>query len=147
MTVPEEHQIISRVFRTSSYLITPNLWHTVNFDESDFNVGNNFDLSIDSFNCTYAGYYLISGKVTLELLQDGERMLVAIARNTTTLEAGTSTHASYLGFISAGVVDILYLNEGDLIQLRVYHTDSISRNVFGNSYGTYTYFSITLIED
>ncbi len=143
--VPEAH--LARVYLTSSYSITDFNYHVVNFNAIDYNVGNNFDLTTDTFTCTYAGYYLISGMVTLNYLDDGEYMYVAIYRNTTILEAGNSVHASLSSVTSAEIVDTLYLNIGDLIQLKVLHSHTPETNIFGLPSATWTYLSIGLIQN
>ncbi len=143
--MPEAH--LARAYLTSSYTVTDFNWHVINFNAIDYNVGNDFDLATDTFTCTYAGYYLISGMVTLNYLVDGEYMYVGIYRNTTILEAANCVQASQSSVASAEIVDILYLNIGDSIQLKVLHSHTPDTDVFGLSSATWTYLSIALIQN
>jgi len=138
---------MARAYLTASYAVSTSTWHTVNFTNLDYNVGGCFDLNTDSFNCSYTGYYLVSGMVSLDLLYDEDIMLVGIYKNNTVLIAGSSAHASHVDFISAGVVDTLYLEVGDSIQLKVWHSFGVNRYIYGNPFSTYTYLSIILIEN
>jgi len=61
--------------------------------------------------------------------------------------AGAIVQGSYLGPISASVVDVLYLNLGDIVELQVWHTYITPSTVYGNSDDRSTYLSIVLIEN
>jgi hypothetical protein len=151
LTVPsqqsEAHYHMARAYLNATYDISYEHWHTVNFTALSYNVGGNFDLDTDLFTCTYEGYYLISGMVTLEPLDTGYEMNIAIVRNSVTFEAGTIVQGSYLGPISAGVADVLYLYVGDVIELQVWHTYITPSTVYGNQDDRSTYLSIMLIEN
>ena len=51
-------------------------------------------------------------------------------------------HAAHLTILSASFTDIVYLNEGDYVELRAGHTGSSPRAIFGDSEGIYTYLTI-----
>ena len=143
--VQEENQSITRVFKSGSTVISENTWWKIDFDVLDFDVYNNFNIITDVFNCTNPDYYQISGLITFVLLQDGEEAYAAIVKNNAINEAINIVHASNTGAISTGVVDIVYLSEGDTIELQTYHTGSGGRGVYGSPNGVYTYLSIAFI--
>jgi hypothetical protein len=141
---PEEPEIKARAYLTATYPVSTSTWHTVNFNALDYNIGSDFSLATDSFNCSYAGYYLISGMASLELLPDGNILLIGIYKNDTVLVSGSSTHSSHHDFISVGVTDLLYLEEGDSVKLKIWHSYGSDRYVYGSTLHTYTYLSIML---
>ena len=136
-----------RVFRYSDYTVGSGTWITVNFDTVDFDDGGNFNLITDRFTCPYAGYYLISGRVLFENLDANTNFYVTIFRDITIWEAGTASHTSHVDYISSGVVDILYLDVEDTVELKLLHFTTGGATVYGSSWGAYTYFTVMFIDD
>ena len=58
------------------------------------------------------------------------------------LKAWIIARAAHSTILSTNFTDIVYLNEGDYIELGVYYTGSGSREIFGDSEGIYTYLTI-----
>ncbi|MBY8987583.1 MAG: hypothetical protein KGD61_03935 [Candidatus Lokiarchaeota archaeon] len=72
---------------------------------------------------------------------DGEAIFLA-AFVEGILESGSAAHASQTNSLSTGFTDIVYLNAGDFLELRVFHTGVAPRTFNGNSEGSYTYLTI-----
>ena len=150
-----EHEVIvfvlnnkpaSRAYRASSMVLTATVWHDVDFNVLDYDIGSDFNMGTDEFVCPYKGIYLISGRVTMLSLQDGEEMHLVINKNGVGFVSRTITHASHTGPISANVVDILSLDKGDTIKLRLFHDGAGARTLYGTTDGINTYLSIAAIE-
>jgi len=136
----EPQKPLARVFVAFSYSIPSTSWTTINFDVLDYDETGDFNIVTDRFICPTSGYYLISGMVTF-IMPDGETILLAAIREGVN-EAGSLAHASHSDSLSTGFTDIIYLNAGDYLELRAFHTGSAPRSIFGNAEGTYTYFTI-----
>ena len=113
----------------------------VNFDVLDYDETDDFNLITDRFICPISGYYLVSGMVTFGGMQDGEAIFVA-AFIEGALKAWIIARAAHSTILSTSFTDIVYLNEGDYVELRAYHTGSGPREIFGDSEGVYTYLTI-----
>jgi len=70
---------------------------------------------------------------------------VAIYKNSLINKATNVVHASNTGIISASVVDVINMTEGDTIDLRVYHTTGVSETIYSGINGAYTFLSIAFI--
>ena len=136
----EPPRSLARASLAFSYSTPSTIWTPINFDVLDYDVTSDFNITTNRFICPTSGYYLISGMVTFTM-QDGETILLAAYREGV-YEAGSLAHASHSDSLSTGFTDIIYLNAGDYLELRAYHTGSGSRSIFGNAEGTYTYFTI-----
>ena len=135
-----------RVFTSVSTSIPSTTYTTVNFDVVDFDVTSDFNIITDRFICPSSGYYLVSVMVTFTPMYDGEYIL-AVAYSEGVFEAGSYAQASHTNVLSAGFSDIVYLNAGDYLEVRVYHSGSTPRFIYGNSAGTYTYLTITAVDN
>ena len=130
-----------RVYLSSSYSIPSVGWATVNFDEVDYDTTGDFDITSDKFICSTSGYYLISGSLMFSPMNDGEIIYVATVIEGV-LKAGSTAHASQTSSLSTDFTAIVYLNKGDYVEMWAYHTGTPSRTIFGNSAGSYIYFTI-----
>jgi hypothetical protein len=137
----------ARAYRSTSLSIPQAAWTKIDFDFLDYDEGSNFDILNDRFTCPYEGYYLVSGMVTFVWLDVDTAMYVAVIKNDIVWEAASASEASHNDFVSAGVTDIIYLELGDTIDLRVYHTSISTRNVYGSSTGGYTFLTVSLFDD
>ena len=135
---------LARVFRSSDYSIPKLSWETVNFNVLDYDKTGDFNLLTDKFICPTSGYYLISVMLTFVIMNDEEAIFVVAVREGI-LESGSSAHASQTNSLSVGFTDIVYLNAGDYLELRAYHTGDDDRFIDGSTAGTYTYFTIAAI--
>ena len=124
-----------------SYSTPSTIWTPINFDVLDYDVTSDFNLTTDKFICPTSGYYFISGMVTFGGMQDGEA-IYALAFIEGYLKSWVIARAAHSTILSASFTDIVYLNEGDYVELQVYHTGSGSRDIFGDSVGIYTYLTI-----
>jgi len=135
---------LARAFLSTSYSTTNGLWFKVNFNVIEYDVSGDFNIISDRFICPTSGNYLISGMVTFSTTQDGEIIHVAAFREGVR-EAGGVTHAAHATIISVGFTDIVYLTAGDYVELQTYHSGSGSDTIYGNTAGTYTYFTIAFL--
>ena len=133
---------LARAFLNSGYVISSGSWMVVNFDVLDYDTTGDFNLMTDRFICPISGYYLISGMLTFSIMTDGEAIFVA-AFIEDILKAWNAVRAAHSTILTTSFTDIVYLNEGDYVELRAYHTGSGPRAIFGDSEGIYTYLTIT----
>ena len=141
----EPPRSLARASLAFSYSIPSTTWTTINFDVLDYDETGDFNIITNRFICPTSGYYLVSGMVTL-IMQDGETIQLAAFREGV-YEAGSLAHASHSDGVSTGFTDIVYLNVSDYLELRAHHTGSGSRSIFGNAEGTYTYLTITAVDN
>ena len=132
---------LTRAYLNTAYAVSSGSWEAVNFDVLDYDTTANFDIVTDRFICQISGYYLISGMLMFSLMLDGEAIFLA-AFVEGILESGSGAHASQADKLSTGFTDIVYLNAGDFLELRVFHTGVGPRTINGNSAGSYTYLTI-----
>jgi len=146
ITQVEPPRPLVRVFVSASSSIPSTTYTTVNFDVIDFDVTGDFNIMTDRFISPSSGYYLISVMVTFTPMYDGEYILAA-AYSEGGYEAGSYAQASHTNVLSTGFTDIVYLSIGEYLEIRVYHSGSTARFVYGNSAGTYTYLTITAVDN
>jgi hypothetical protein len=79
-------------------------------------------------------------------MQDGETIKVGVFSEGG-FEAGSVAHASHTSDLSAGFTDIVFLNAGDFVEFGAYHTGAGLRSIYGDSSGTYTYLTITAVNN
>ena len=132
---------LARAFLNYSYAIPGFCWNVVNFTVLDYDTTDDFNITSDRFICPTSGYYLISGMIMFSSMNDGERIFVAAHREGV-VEAGCTAQASQNGDLSAGFSDIVYLNEGDYVELMAFHCVTGQREIYGDSTGMFTYFTI-----
>jgi len=141
VTQVESPKPLARAFLDFSYAIPGFVWNVVNFTVLDYDTTSDFNIATDRFICPTSGYYLISGMIMFSSMNDGEIIYVATRREGI-LEAGSTAQASTNGGISTGFSDIVYLNEGDYVELLAFHTVTGQRTLYGDSTGAYTYLTI-----
>ena len=132
---------LARAFLSTSYAISGLGWTPVNFTVLDYDTTGDFNITTDRFICPTSGYYLISAMLMFSNMYDTEIIFLAAAREGV-LIAGSSAQASGTSSLATGFTDIVYLNGSDYIELWVYHTANSSREISGDSWGAYTYFTI-----
>ncbi len=132
---------LARAYLNFGYMFSSGSYNLVNFDVLDYDETGDFNLMTDRFICPISGYYLISGMVTFGGMQDGEAIFAA-AFIEGVLKAWIIARAAHSTILSTSFTDIVYLNEGDYVELRAYHTGSGPREIFGDSQGIYTYLTI-----
>jgi len=137
---------LTRAFLNMGYGISSGIYMVVNFDVLDYDETDDFNLITDRFICPISGYYLVSGMVTFGGMQDGEAIFV-LAFVEGILKAWIIARAAHSTILSTRFTDILYLNEGDYVELKVYHTGSGPREIFGDSEGIYTYLTIAATDN
>lgn len=137
----EPSKPLARAFLNSSYEISGFTLNVVNFTVLDYDTTGDFNITTDRFICPTSGYYLISGMITYSSMDGGEIIYLA-ARREGVIEAGCFAQASHVGELSTGFSDIVYLNEGDYVELVTQQISLILKTIYGDSAGTYTYFTI-----
>ena len=135
-----------RVFSSASSSIPSTTYTIVDFNVIDFDVTGDFNIITDRFICPSSGYYLVSVMITFTPMYDGE-FISAVAYSEGVFEAGSYSQASHTNVLSTGFTDVVYLNAGDYLEVKVYHSGSTARLVYGNSAGTYTYLTITAVDN
>jgi len=141
ITQVEPPKPLTRAFLNVSYDIPGFGWNVVNFTVLDYDTTGDFNITTDRFICPTSGYYLISGMIMFSSMNDGEIIYLAAHREGI-LEAGSVSQASTAGLLSTGFSDLVYLNEGDYVELLAFHTVAGQSTIWGDSAGTYTYFTI-----
>ncbi len=134
-------QPLARAFVSSGHSVPSSTWTVVDFDVLDYDVTGDFNIGTDRFICPISGYYLISGKVSFVVMLDGEYIFVGVYREGV-LEVDRLVYGTQTVSLSTSFTDIVYLNAGDYVEVRVYHSGSFSRSIYGNIEGTYTYLTI-----
>jgi len=137
----ESPKPLARAFVSSGFSVLDSNWTVVNFDVVDYDVTSDFNILTNRFICPTSGNYLISGRVTFVIMLDGEAFWVGVFReDIMVVESSVYGHSTVS--LSTNFADIVYLNGGDYNEVRVYHTGSFSRSIYGNTDGTYTYITI-----
>jgi len=113
----------------------------VNFDAVDYDVTGDFNITTDRFICPISGYYFISCKVYFVSMEDGKHINVGLYRNGILVTLNVA-RASTTGSLSSTFTDILYLTATDYLEVRVYHTGSSARSIYGDTEGKYSYLTI-----
>ena len=134
-------QPLARAFVSSGHSVPDHNWTVVDFDIVDYDVTSDFNIVTDRFVCPTSGYYLISGKVKFVIMLDGEAIFVAVFREGVS-EIESSVYGSNTVSLSTNFVDVVYLNAGNYVEVRVYHTGGSARAIYGDTEGTYTYLTI-----
>ena len=137
---------LARAFLNLGYAVSSGSYLVVNFDVLDYDETGDFNLTTDKFICPTSGYYFISGMVTFGGMQDGEA-IYALAFIEGYLKSWVIARAAHSTILSTSFTDIVYINEGDYVELRVSHTGSGSREIFGDSEGIYTYLTIAATDN
>lgn len=132
---------LTRVFVSSAQSVPDHIWTVVDFDAVDYDVTGDFNLITDRFICPTSGYYLISGRVFFTIILDGETIWAGVYREGI-LEVESRAYGSNTLSLDTIFSDIVYLNAGDYVELRVYHTGSFDRSIYADTEGTYTYLTI-----
>ena len=132
---------LARASLDFGYAIPSGSYMVVNFDVLDYDETGDFNLTTNRFICPTSGYYFVSGMVTFGGMLDGEVIYVA-AIIEGALKAWIIAGAVNSTIISTSFTDIVYLNEGDYVELRADHTGSSPREIYGDSEGIYTYLTI-----
>ena len=138
---PEPPKPLARAFLNTSYAIPGFGWNVVNFTVLDYDTTGDFNITTDRFICPTSGYYLISGMIMFSSMNDGEIIYLAAHREGV-LETVSTVQASTPGDLSTGFSDIVYLNEGDYVEMLAFHTVTGHRTIWGDSTGAHTYLTI-----
>ena len=137
----ENPKPLARAFIATSYSIPSSSLTVVNFDVLDYDVTDDFNITADRFICPTSGYYFISGKVKFVVMLDGEYIDVGVYSEGIMVVESRASASNTLS-LSISFTDIVYLNATDYVELRVYHTGSTARSIYGDTEGTYTYLTI-----
>jgi len=123
-------------------------WTKVNLDSLTYDLGNNFDESVNyRFTAPVSGLYIIIGAVSFldtSVIAD-KSYAVAVYKNNASISQAF-VHASYAGYVSAKVADELFLKKDDYVELFVY-TDAAGNavDVYGEASGINTFLVVRLI--
>ena len=138
----ETPKTMVRAFLETSLSIPSSTLTVVNFDAVDYDVTGDFNIATDRFICPTSGYYFISCKVHFVSMVGGEFINVGLYRDGI-LVAENVARASLTASLSTSFTDILYLNATDYLEVRVYHSGSFARSIYGDTEGKYSYLTIT----
>jgi len=142
----ESPKPLVKAFVSSSQSVPDHNWTVVDFDAVDYDVTGDFNIGTNRFICPTSGYYLISGTVTFTVMLDGDYIFAGVYREGILILQST-VYGSQTVILSVSFTDIVYLNAGDYIEVRVYHGGSSDRAIHGNTEGTYTYLTITATDN
>ena len=137
----EPPKTLVRAFLETSQSIPSSTLTVVNFDGVDYDVTGDFNILTDRFICPTSGYYFISGKVHFISMVSGEFINIGLYRDGI-LVAENVARASNTASLSTSFTDILYLNATDYLEVKVYHTGSFARSIYGDTEGKYSYLTI-----
>ena len=132
---------LARAFVSISQSVPDHTWTVVNFTALDYDVTGDFNIVTDRFICPTSGYYFISCKVHFVSMVGGEFINVGLYRDGI-LVAENVARASLTASLSTSFTDILYLNATDYLEVRVYHSGSFARSIYGDTLGKYSYLTI-----
>jgi len=142
----EPPKTLLRVFVNASTVIPDDIFTTVDFNAIDFDVTGDFNITTNRFICPSSGYYLVSAMITFFNMSVGE-IIIAYAISEGVFKSGSYAQASHTYPLSTGFTDVVYLNVGGYLYVGVYHTGSAPRDMYGNPAGTYTYVTITAVDN
>jgi hypothetical protein len=110
-------------------------------DTEEFDIGNCFDTGTSRFQPTVAGYYQVTGEVTVFT---GTGVLYpAIFKNGSNAKGGNTTTINAIN-CTANVTALIYMNgTTDYLELYVYQTAAVSHTVAAGA--SYTYFQAAYI--
>ena len=107
------------------------------FNAETYDNQNEFDSTINyRFTATRSGYYLVSGSVYLLSLADGKFIHAFIYKNGVEVARNKFT-TGVAGSLGQSVVDIIYLAINDYIELWVYHSDVVARDLYASEAATF----------
>lgn len=119
-------------YRKSNQSIAAATWTRVTFDTIANDELLEFDAANNRFVAKYTGIYEVLAYVTTDQQPDGNRCRMAVFKNTTAATGGTAS--SYIADTTIGAKtygamsgkDVLKLNTGDYIDIRVFSDNAIT---------------------
>ncbi|MGV9205549.1 MAG: hypothetical protein ACOC44_16175, partial [Promethearchaeia archaeon] len=142
--VSDTPQCLARAYLSSDDSISANVFNIVEFDSLEYNLGNNFNLSDNSYEVSHSGYYIITGAARVYLTADS--LLSIYIRKDGNSVAVNTVQSSTESFYSINIVDILLLEKDSSINMVLFQNTGNNRQLMGDANGIYTYFSIALLE-
>jgi len=134
---------LAKQSRSRAYLSTvdqsiPDItWTKIELNAESYDNQNEFDSTTNyRFTATEAGYYFASGKIVYTAVVDQKNYIVAIYKNGIRV---SQKHTNASGTARAGVAvsDVIYLAEGDYLELWTYHDSGATKYVIYNSWLTF----------
>jgi hypothetical protein len=135
-----------RAYRSTNQTVSNNAWNKLAATAENFDTNSNYDNATNyRFTPTVAGYYQVSGAISIEPSSSPRtRCLAAIYKNGSIYSRGSDVSASDNN--ASVITDVVYLNGStDYVELFGYISAAASTYVFaGGPSGEYCYFSAFL---
>lgn len=141
-------QAKARAYRSVNQLnLTHAVWTKVLLDRKSYDPGSNFDTTTNRFTAPITGYYAACAHVlwTETTVIADKRYMIAIYANGDTWKVIHYAHASCVRSFSNMILDIIYLEAGDYVELMARQESGVNTvDISGVSNYT-TYMSIHLL--
>lgn len=126
----------ARAYRSATYSIADGGPTLIQLNTDDYDPNGNFDTTSNyRYTAPVAGYYLVTGQVTLAT-NASKRLIGYIYKNGSLLIE--TAHSPAVATNNASLVStIVYLAQNDYVDLRVYHDNGSAKNVIGGTFDTY----------
>jgi hypothetical protein len=129
----------ARAYLSANQALTAATLTKVNLNTEDFDGLGEFDTTTYKFTAQAAGYYLVIGSVTIDIVDSGLQYLVEVNKNGVAelLSAHTSGLAESQTVVAAGIV---YLAAGNYLELYARIGGTTNRNIV--SYRDRTFLAV-----
>lgn len=127
--------------------LTSSSWNKINLGAVTYDLGSNYSTSTYKFTAPVSGLFQIIGQVsfTSGSVQDAKRYGVSVYKNGASI-CENQALAGVADAVSASVVDEVYLDQNDYLELYAYTTGTGNTvDVDGDTNGTLTFLVVRLI--
>jgi len=133
-----------RVFRNSPNTDTSDFTALVPYNQKDYDVGNNYDLSTLRFNAPLSGKYFFTSSVNCYAISSGNEFYCALRLNGSNYSVGSRINVNDTGDFVVVISEVLSLSEGDYVEMVSISGDT-SRSYSGSGTGFWNHFAGYLI--
>lgn len=142
-------RVACRVFLNSSQSdLTEDTWNKVTFNDEVYDLGLNFDTSLNKFTVPVTGLYRLDCSITLDSTSvlTGKRYSLAIYKNTTSF-IESANHAGVSDDLTIQIHDEVYLTKDDYLEVYLYPADigGNTTDIKGEASGKSSYLVVRLI--
>jgi hypothetical protein len=129
----------ARAYRaTTAQSIPDSTFTKVQLNAESYDPGNNFDSTTNyRFTAPVAGYYLISAATIFSGAIADKRYIMRIYKNGATILTESQEQSSISDDISVTALDLVLLAASDTIEVQVYHTSGVAKNLSNNEAHTF----------
>ena len=131
------------IAKTAAQAIVTGTWTKVQFETEDFDNQNEYDDTVEyRFTAKVAGLYLVSALVNINEVVDGSLVHLAVRRNGVRIAQVPPTHGSATNPGGNSMTVAVSLAATDYVEIWVYHTVGVNKNVAGNGESFVSYAKI-----